>query len=141
MESREIPARIVADVAGASVDDLRTWRALGYSHGFGERVGAGTRFSRRETLAIVLAVTMARGGLGLRAAFEMVAEPPPEIIAALAGHGGRLILRPQGGLACPVTLTFDLAEIVGSATKRLDAALEAEPHRRRFAFAQATMIP
>lgn len=138
MEARDIPSRIVADVVVASGEDLRNWRTLGYLDGIGERVGLPIRFSYREVLMVGLGATLARGGLGLADAFKMIANPRPEIVAALAGHGGTLILqprRPQGVLACSVTLTFDLAGIISDVTKRLDIALEAERCRSRGRFA------
>lgn len=134
MELRDIPSRIAAEVIPASSEDLRNWRTLGYLDGIGERIGAAIHFSDREVLTIAVAAGCARAGLGLAAAFKMIGNPPPEVVAALAGQGGTLMLRPrrqQGALASSVRLVIDLAEIVSDAAKRLDVALEADRHRSR----------
>jgi hypothetical protein len=146
METRNIPARVMADVAGASVDDLRTWRTLGYLDGLGERIGAGTFFSRSEVLRVALGAALAEAGLGLRTGFALVAEPTPAVLAALSGQGDPLTFWPRGrgtqddetrsadagrALACAVKVIVDAVSIVRDASLRLDAALEAERFRNR----------
>jgi hypothetical protein len=132
------PPRVVVMVAGASADALRQWRARGYLARFGERAGAATCYSRAEVLQIALVKALAGAGFGLCAAFEIVADPPPEIVAALAGQGEALTFwRPCGNADEPAKLVVDAAAIVRAAAARLDAALDEERSRRRPSFGRS----
>jgi hypothetical protein len=134
---RDIPNSLLPDVVEATIHSVPQWRSEGILT-FGERVGNAWFYSRHEVLAIALAVAMARAGLGLKAAFEAVANPPPAIVAALAGADeATLTLWPRRerseGSALPyaVKVVIDAAAIVRAAAARLDNALATERSRTR----------
>ena len=134
-EPRTIPARVGAEVADVTPDDLREFRRQGFLDGMGERVGAGHAFSPREIRTIALAVVMGRAGLGFDAAFEAVRNPASDIIAALSGAGGITLTfwprRKAGAMSVACKIVIDASAIVSDASKRLDFALESERHRPR----------
>lgn len=141
MQPRDISARVVADVVASTPELLRSWRAHGFLEGLGERIGAGTFYSRAEVLRMALAVELARAGLGLKDAFDLVVtNPTDEITAALAGQGDPITFRPTGAqnpahLAVAIKIVVDAAALVRQAGVRLDASIEAERrHARRLSF-------
>jgi hypothetical protein len=145
MGIRDIPLRVTADISGISVAAMLQRRCLYGADAFGERVGNSIYHCRTETLSTALAEALAAAGMGLRAAYAMVIDPKPQIVAALAGQGEPLTFWPRrdnpdedtGGLSSAVKIVIDAAAIVRAAAVRLDAALEAERSRhprRRVAF-------
>ncbi len=136
LEPRTIPTHVVAYVAAATADDVRN-QCCGPLRDFGERIGRCRCFSRIETLKIALAFSMGRSGLGLTAACAAMANPTPELVAAIDTQDGILTFWPRrgggenGGLGCLVKIVVDAGAVVQNAAKRLDAALKAERRHQR----------
>jgi hypothetical protein len=130
MNMREFPASVAAYVADVTDGTLRSYRTPhGFLDPYGEMNGVGYIYSRDEVVRIAVAAALGRTGLGLREAFNVVADANHMIQAAFGGEPDVICKfqkrRHGGAYACLTILRFNASAAVRLANVRIAEAMAA----------------
>jgi len=85
---RTFSPHAAAYAARCTPDQIRDWRCRGFLTDYGERLGQGYLYNASDVAVIALAVLLARTGLSLSNAFEIVRECTRVIHGLAVGAAG-----------------------------------------------------